>query len=84
AEFIKDKAYIGKIIKDENENKIFAVFKVESIIQLKEINILTGELKPQIIIPNFPFIENINKGTVDVVTLGSSKYVVDSDLNITN
>lgn len=27
--------------------------------------------------------EKINKGTVDIVTLGCSKNLVDSDLNIT-
>ncbi len=57
--FMDDKHYTGKIIPDENGNKLYAVYKVQSIILLKEVDVITGLLKPQISIPDFPFIENI-------------------------
>ena len=57
--FINDKNYTGKIIKDENEKKLYAVYKEQSIITLKEINVISGQLQSKINIPDFPFIENI-------------------------
>ncbi|MFZ4402238.1 MAG: carboxypeptidase-like regulatory domain-containing protein [Bacteroidales bacterium] len=59
AKFISDKNYTGKIIKDESKKKVYAIFKDQSIILLKEVDLVTGELKPQISFPDFPYIENI-------------------------
>ena len=38
---------------------LYAVYKEGSIISLKEVDVISGNLKPSINIPNFPFIENI-------------------------
>ncbi|MEI6697284.1 MAG: carboxypeptidase-like regulatory domain-containing protein [Bacteroidota bacterium] len=59
AKFINDKKYTGKIIKDENGKALYAVYKEGSSILLKEVDVISGNLKPPINIPNFPFIENI-------------------------
>jgi len=57
--FIRDKNYTGKIISDESEKKLYAIYKEQSKIQLKEIDIVSGSLKAQINFPDFPFIDNI-------------------------
>ncbi|NVN96421.1 MAG: carboxypeptidase-like regulatory domain-containing protein [Bacteroidetes bacterium] len=59
AKFINDKKYTGKIIKDENGKALYAVYKEGSSISLKEVDVISGNLKPSINIPDFPFIENI-------------------------
>ncbi|MFZ4401416.1 MAG: carboxypeptidase-like regulatory domain-containing protein [Bacteroidales bacterium] len=57
--YMADKNYTGKNIKEENGKRVYAVYKNKSTIQLKEIDLTTGLLKQQISIPDFPFIENI-------------------------
>ena len=59
AKFINDKKYTGKIIKDENGKALYAVYKEGSSISLKEVDVISGNLKPSINIPDFPYIENI-------------------------
>jgi hypothetical protein len=59
AKFINDKNFTGKVVRDESGKKLYAVYKEQSIILLKEVDVISGLLKPQISIPDFPYIENI-------------------------
>jgi hypothetical protein len=55
----KDKYFTGQIIVSEESNKVYGIYKVESIIQLREIDINTGNSLSSFKIPSFPYIENI-------------------------
>ncbi len=74
AVFIGNKNYTGKIIKNESEKKLYAVYKEQSIISLKEVDVLTGALKSQITIPSFPFVENIKVSGNQVYFLYKKKF----------
>ncbi len=56
--FFKDENFTGKIIISD-ENKVFALYKIGSIIQLREIDIINGTIKKTFNIPSYPYIENI-------------------------
>lgn len=55
----KDKNFTGQIIVSEESNKVYGIYKVESIIQLREIDINTGNCLSSYKIPSFPYIEKI-------------------------
>lgn len=57
--FLKDEYFTGKIIVSFESNQIYALYKIGSIIQLREIDIINGRIKKTINIPSYPFIENI-------------------------
>jgi hypothetical protein len=59
ANFLTEKYFKEKLIKSEEEEKIYAVFMKNAIIQLKEIDITSGKTINQINIPDFPYIERI-------------------------
>jgi len=57
--FHKQKNWKENILTDEVENKCYAVFGKNGIIQLKEVNIQTGEIESSADFSGFPFAENI-------------------------
>jgi hypothetical protein len=58
-DFLTDKHYKEKILKSEDDEKLYAVFMDAALIQLKEIDLNTGAIVKQIKIPDFPYIEQI-------------------------
>lgn len=71
--FNKDIYFTGKIIVSSENNKTYAVYNRQSIIQLKEIDLNNGGLKETISIPAFPFIENIKVAGNEVYFLYKKK-----------
>jgi hypothetical protein len=55
----KDLNFTGQIIVSEENYKVYGIYKFGSIIQLREIDINTGNCLSTYKIPSYPFIENI-------------------------
>lgn len=55
----KDENFTGQIIVSEENYKVYGIYKYGSIIQLREIDINTGNCISIYKIPSYPFIENI-------------------------
>ena len=55
----KDENFTGQIIVSEENYKVYGLYKYGSIIQLREIDIKTGNCLSIYKIPSYPYIENI-------------------------
>ncbi|MCX6231961.1 MAG: carboxypeptidase-like regulatory domain-containing protein [Bacteroidetes bacterium] len=73
ADFLTDKHYKEKILKSEDDEKLYAVFMDAALIQLKEIDLKTGVIVKQIKIPDFPYIEQIKVANNQVYFLYKRK-----------
>jgi len=58
-DFHKQKGWKEELISDEVTGKVYAIYKVNGLTKVREINIENGETRKEIPVPEFKYIENI-------------------------